>query len=1129
MATEAFQSESIGLRYIVDMLALTQSLGRAKMAINNFHTQIKTGSATATKALEDIGKGAEKASAGISKAKKAAFDATQELKRMGVTNATTTAEFKKLNLSTLEYKRVVDLTKKQMKDLETATRGNSAASKKASETYDRLSKRVSHASFMVRKQSEAMGDSQRAMERWSASGMKAMALSQLAWLTMGAAIFGTMAGISRALRDIGQLHQDLKNLEAITQSTAGEMRMMEMSIRDAAVGTKFFAADMTQAATVMAQAGFNAREVSDAVGAVAVLASATGRDLTEVADLMTSIIRAYNLNASEALRVANVLAAGISESKLQVDTLTTAMNYMGVAAHQFGISLEDTVGWLGVLRDRGMKASTIGTSFRGVLATLVKETDKFSAVLAKLPEPLAFSDITIRNGRKIEDAMQRLADSGFDVVNAFEALPRRTAMTFSLMVKNVEAFKDLREEVTGTNRAIEMNEIAMQGLQSQMAQTKSIFDDFVASLTRSGGTLEPIVAALKALVQTIAAAIMTIVAGMNMAVQGLAALAAVGTTAVEGPKFNREELRKIREEQGLIAWLRAIPEKGFTGAKIKDSELRGIVEGLEESLAKTWDQYVQDVGRIMGSGYFTNKPYLGGKARDAAEKEKETEEDINALYEKRLQLVDQLRAMSEDDSEYRKIHGQVLTINALLKEMGADDTKGPMSTLQSVLGRGVFGPGLTFEKLKGTTPTVENIGKIRAAIVTLRKEVGAAIQDYVETLGEEEEQRVRDAFDNLNKAKAKLATLEKSIERDKNKQAADARKAERDRAKAQREEEKRLRELEKLERARIRYGQRIDRGYARAADLRDRASKRIKKIELDEYEYQKMLIKQQAEDMRRSLDEQIAAHEATYKEIELLAMKHPGFLAHLIRVRQLIDTLRSQYPGIDEMEEAELGEVGGRTEVGKGLMRGFRDTFRTMSDEFKLWKDLAATTAEGMRSAFSDVFFDAMKNELKSFNDYWEAFTLAIRRQIANIAAEWAMSGIFGTGGGKGGNWGLVGKAASAVWGWLGGTAHLGGLQKFHTGGRNSNEGTRVLRSGEYVIRDSSVRSIGTSMLDFMNRTGRVPATAPAVTNHYHTSVVAMDAQSFDMYLRNAGARAIRDISLGSVAMGRKQRDRRVV
>lgn len=1160
---DSFAHESIGLEYRINLKKLGVSIKGAKKMLDNFHASIVTGSKKVEQAFNTVTDASKKMGDQQKKSQQVTMSATAQLGKMGITSKTTTKDFQRLNFTTLEYIKIARLTTQQMKELTAAEIQTGKAGMAVSASFDRMGKRLTHTNFMIRKQKGAMGDSQRAMERWSLTGMKAMAASQLAWLAMGSVIFGVMAAIGGAIGDVIQLHQRLKNLQAVTQAETEDMKLMETAIRKAAVTTKFFAADMADAAVLMAQAGFSAQEVANSIGAVAVLASATGRELKDVADLMTSIIRAYDLNASEATRVVNVLAAAISESKLQIDTLITALNFMGVAAHQFNISLEDTVAWLGILRDRGMKASTIGTSFRGVLATLVRETDKFNEVLAKLKMPLGFADVTIRAGRTLEETMRLLAKSGWDVVASFQALPRRTAMTFSLMVKNIDAFRELQEEITNTNRAFDMNIISMQGLDSQLKQTKSIFDEFIASLTKSGGVLEPIVAGLKLIVQLVALSILSIATYLNIAGQGLAMLA----TAVSEIKMPKVTFFEKKDLFGAPS----------VGAKLDFSEsfpnAKELSEQMKKNLEDTIHNMLDEFKGILGEDFSFFGAVTSPEDKERIRKTKETLDELNekraqvAILERNMAkeeegiLSGRLKKVGEVTAAWGKYREELVLLTKQIQELQSEglglgfdekDLFGPVKTLDTILldlakARG----GKREDFVAALTKGKENLDLMTEAVKILDEEIKKLKR------GEKADPSLERTNRIIRQIKEHLSAL-KEVDKIQKKTKTDTEKEERDRIrlgkriaglmsdgirdikKRQKEDERSAKLIERQNLAFDRLVEKRKRIEDTTVSEREKISEGIKKILLSEYDFEVFLINKNAESRRRDIEKRIRDAELLQKKLEAFAKTSPFFREavgpEIERLSALVSELKELFPDIDKRRELELGELIAPRDFVGGIKKGLKDVREEFENEAQAWKDIITNTAQAMTDGFSDLFFNAMTDKLVSLGDAWTVFSEVVRREIANMTAKWLTSKLFGD---TAGNAGWVARGVGFIAGLFGigggglglTTAHQGGIisaigagfKQMHSGG----EVTRRLRVGEYVLRKPAARSLGEQNLNQMNRTGQMPQ-QQRVVNNYNTYVQAMDVATFDTFLRNSGSRAIHDISLNSVALGRRRRDPRV-
>lgn len=874
-------ADRIGIEYRLDLNKLKADYKKAQGIASQFHNWIETASRTVSKTQSDT--------RGIK-------SATTDLKKMGITAQTSSKDVLKIADSLLKLKRVGELTKRQMDKVAASTDLTGKEAKKASTRYALLSERFTVVNNKIKQMEGRFGDAQRAQERWSISGIKNIILSQSAWIASGAIIFGTLATITQGLKDIATYHQSFKMLKAITDANAESMEIMGNSIREASVSTKFFASDMTKAAIVLGQAGFSAEEVSNTVGALAVLASATGRELNETADLMTTIIRAFDMSASESLRVANVLAAGISKSKLQINDLITAFNYMGVASHQFGISLESAVSWLGVLRDRGLKASTIGTSFRGVLATLVKETDKFSRVLSKLDTPLAFSDITIRNGRRLEDSLDRLSKAGFSVSEAFIALPRRTAMTFSLMVKNVDAFKKLREEITGTNKAVEMNEIAMKGINSQLLQTKSILDEFFLAATDAGGAFEPIISTLKFLVQLTSITILTISELVETVVSGLTAIVATPVamiiSLIEKIPRSLDDIKKFFLNLG-----KEETEKALVPDKEVLSRGKAVWEAFLEERKKSMEKTALAIERLSRGMFGTKEPFLS-KGEEEEKVARETFATLTKTLELEKKVREELRkAGKEGTEEWRKqqekivlLNNQILELKETLK-LPADEIMGPILSVQDRLIDMAVTSKTSLEDLyKVFKKGDQDINNVTKVLNNMKKEGVTAFSEWKDVLSRDTDQwkKLVGIIKEVIKGEKVLGTLRK---------------------KESKEIEKNIKTKEALEK--------------RYATLKRSIQEKIINADLKGFEKNRIKTQEEFYTKKTNLKELFSETARYYDKIGSLVTKHPALKSELENTRKLIESIRKSFYSLGTQfeESIESQSAKERTKIEEKILQ----------------------------------------------------------------------------------------------------------------------------------------------------------------------------------------------------------------
>lgn len=197
-----------------------------------------------------------------------------------------------------------------------------------------------------------------------------------------AAIFSVINAMKAGVSEIINYNQALKNLQAITGATNAEIASMSEVMQHVARTTKFSTTEVAEGMVLLGQAGFDAGEAINAMQSVANLATGTLTNMQLVTDLLTTTVRAFSLDAIESSRVADVMANAINRSKLTIDKLRIAFNFVGAAAAQTGLSLEETSASLMVLANNGLRASTMGTGLRQVLARLLAPSTRLKDTFA---------------------------------------------------------------------------------------------------------------------------------------------------------------------------------------------------------------------------------------------------------------------------------------------------------------------------------------------------------------------------------------------------------------------------------------------------------------------------------------------------------------------------------------------------------------------------------------------------------------------------------------------------------------------------------------------------------------------------------------------------------------------------
>jgi TP901 family phage tail tape measure protein len=142
----------------------------------------------------------------------------------------------------------------------------------------------------------------------------------------------------------------------------------------------------------LAQKGFNRSEIRSMTEGIMNLARAGGAgqdlglDIVTSAEAVSGVLRAFQMDASESARIADLLTATVNGSNYTLEELVTSLSYASPAAADFNVSLEDTLSVLGAIRDLNVDASIAGTALRNMMTYASKpdEQEKFNERLKEL-------------------------------------------------------------------------------------------------------------------------------------------------------------------------------------------------------------------------------------------------------------------------------------------------------------------------------------------------------------------------------------------------------------------------------------------------------------------------------------------------------------------------------------------------------------------------------------------------------------------------------------------------------------------------------------------------------------------------------------------------------------------------
>lgn len=298
-----------------------------------------------------------------------------------------------------------------------------------------------------------------------------------------AAAYGIFNAFSTAATSTVEFEDELAKLGAIADATEPQLVKLRASILEVASGSRFSVTELTKISQQLAQAGVAVGDTTKVLQSVLSLATASGSTPDEAVNLVTSALGSFQLQASEAGRIADLMTSALNRTKLTVPQVGQAIQYVGSTAYEQNISLEQLLATIGAIAQAGVKSgSTIGTGFRQFLVDLQTPSEKLTEQLQLLGLTTADVDVATRG---LPAVLETLSKAGFGSAQAYASLETRAAAFYLTAKNNVQVMDQLQLAFATSGAAATANERAMNSLTAQWQRFKNIIFEMYADVGES--------------------------------------------------------------------------------------------------------------------------------------------------------------------------------------------------------------------------------------------------------------------------------------------------------------------------------------------------------------------------------------------------------------------------------------------------------------------------------------------------------------------------------------------------------------------------------------------------------------------------------------------------------------------
>ena len=301
-----------------------------------------------------------------------------------------------------------------------------------------------------------------------------------------ATVTAPLLGIATAaVKSAASFEQNMNVLQQAAGATSADMAGLQDQALKLGKSTVFSANEAAEGMLELAKAGMDTTQVMDAIPGVLNLAAAGGVSVAEAASLTASTLNAFNLEASESVRIADLMAATAGASAADITDLGQGMKQAGFAFKLANQPVENLAASLAFLTNNGLTGSDAGTALKNTFMRMMNPTQEASDIMAELGINFYDASGQMKQLPDIIDmlntSMQGLTDQQRDAALTNILMSDGMKAMVPLMEAGRDGFNEMVGTVTEVGFAAKMADALMGGLSGGIEALTGSAETFMTS------------------------------------------------------------------------------------------------------------------------------------------------------------------------------------------------------------------------------------------------------------------------------------------------------------------------------------------------------------------------------------------------------------------------------------------------------------------------------------------------------------------------------------------------------------------------------------------------------------------------------------------------------------------------
>lgn len=427
-------------------------------------------------------------------------------------------------------------------------------------------------------------------------------------------------GIAKSVKDFADFDFQMTKAISLTKDGAENIDRLTGFAKKMGAETFFTSKQAAEGIEVLARTGLKTTDIMAALPKVLQLAAAEGLDLARASEIVTKSGNQFGISMQNAGSIADTFAFVSKNTATNVNDLAEGMRYVGTKAGRgMNISMQQTVGVLGLLANVAADASVGGTTLNNALIKLGKNAKRGTVRVGKMKAQIVktFDPKTGKQGVDLVETMKNVATAAASIK---DPVKRSAALTKLLGIRGEKASlafaaafgpKKLAETTAFLTKLQTNTKGAAKSLADAQIGTVTgqfkIFKSALSAVSIAVGQMilknTPLVSSMQRVTKVLgdAAAAMSILSNPARGHAGIAAqnakLSKLGDTGVQVAKGLKEGFTAVKEVFGTvkdaIVGVASIFNKDIGGGALKD-QIRMVAKTI------AWAVALKGVGGALG-------------------------------------------------------------------------------------------------------------------------------------------------------------------------------------------------------------------------------------------------------------------------------------------------------------------------------------------------------------------------------------------------------------------------------------------------------------------------------------------------------------------------------------------------